>query len=63
MPHSFRHTYGTRLGEGGADAFTIMKLMGHSTVLVSQLYVASDTGVDGEGSREHGGAQPERLKE
>ncbi len=39
MPHSFRHTYGTRLGEGGADAFTIMKLMGHSTVLVSQLYV------------------------
>ncbi len=39
VPHSFRHTYGTRLGEGGADAFTIMKLMGHSTVLVSQLYV------------------------
>jgi len=39
VPHSFRHTYATRLGEGGADAFTIMKLMGHSTVLVSQRYV------------------------
>ena len=39
VPHSLRHTYGTRLGESGADAFTIMKLMGHSTVLVSQRYV------------------------
>jgi integrase len=29
----------TRLGETGADAFTIMKLMGHSTVTVSQRYV------------------------
>lgn len=37
--HSFRHTYGTRLGEAGADAFTIMRLMGHSTVVVSQRYV------------------------
>jgi integrase len=37
--HSFRHTYGTRLGEAGADAFTIMRLMGHSSVTVSQRYV------------------------
>jgi len=40
--HSLRHTFGTlgtRLGETGADAFTIMKLMGHSTVTVSQRYV------------------------
>jgi integrase len=37
--HSFRHTFGTRLGETGADAFTIMRLMGHSTVTVSQRYV------------------------
>jgi integrase len=39
VPHSFRHTYGTRLGEAGADAFTIMRLMGHSSVTVSQRYV------------------------
>jgi len=39
VPHSFRHTYGTRLGESGADAFTIMRLMGHSSVTVSQEYV------------------------
>ena len=37
--HSLRHTFGTRLGESGADAFTIMMLMGHSTVRVSQRYV------------------------
>src|SRR5437879_1058749 len=37
--HSLRHTFGTRRGEAGADAFTIMGLMGHSTVMVSQRYV------------------------
>lgn len=37
--HCLRHTFGTRLGESGADVFTIMKLMGHSTVSVSQRYV------------------------
>jgi hypothetical protein len=34
-----RMAFGTRLGESGADAFTIMRLMGHSTVTVSQRYV------------------------
>lgn len=37
--HSLRHSFGTRLGEAGADAFTIMRLMGHSSVTVSQRYV------------------------
>jgi len=37
--HSLRHTFGSRLGESGADAFTIMRLMGHSTVTISQRYV------------------------
>lgn len=37
--HCLRHTYGTRLGEGGADAFMIMRLVGHSSVTVSQRYV------------------------
>lgn len=37
--HSLRHTMLTRLGESGADAFTIMKIAGHSTVVVSQRYV------------------------
>jgi hypothetical protein len=29
----------TRLGEAGADAFSIMKIDGHSSVTVSQRYV------------------------
>jgi len=29
----------TRLGESGADAFTIMRIAGHSSVTVSQRYV------------------------
>jgi len=37
--HSLRHRFGSRLGESGADAFTIMRLMGHSSVTVSQRYV------------------------
>lgn len=37
--HSLRHTFGTRLGESGADAFTIMRIMGHSGVTISQRYV------------------------
>lgn len=37
--HSLRHTFGTRLGESGADAFSIMKLMGHSSITISQRYV------------------------
>lgn len=37
--HSLRHTFGTRLGESGADAFTIMRMLGHTTVTVSQRYV------------------------
>jgi len=37
--HSLRHTMLTRLGKAGADAFTIMKIAGHSSVTVSQRYV------------------------
>jgi integrase len=37
--HSLRHTCLTRLGEAGADAFTIMKLAGHSSVTISQRYM------------------------
>jgi len=36
--HSFRHTFGTRLGEAGASAHVIKQLMGHSSITVSQRY-------------------------
>ena len=37
--YDLRHTYLTRLGEAGADAFTIRKMAGHSSILTSQRYV------------------------
>ena len=36
---SLRHTMLTRLGESGVDAFTIMRIAGHSSITVSQRYV------------------------
>lgn len=41
--HSLRHTFLTRLGEAGVDAFTIMRIAGHSSVTVSQKYVYPST--------------------
>jgi len=37
--HSLRHTILNRLGESGVDAFTIMRIAGHSSIVVSQRYV------------------------
>ena len=37
--HSLRHTALTRLGDSGADAFTIMRIAGHSSITISQRYV------------------------
>jgi integrase len=41
--HDLRHTFGSRLAEKGVDAFTIMELMGHSDLRMTERYVhASD---------------------
>jgi integrase len=37
--HSLRHTMLTRIGLLGVDAFTIMKIAGHSSITISQRYV------------------------
>jgi len=37
--YSLRHTMLTRLGESGVDAFTIMRIAGHSSIVVSQRYL------------------------
>lgn len=37
--HCTRHTFCTRLGERGADAFAIQRLAGHSSIVISQRYV------------------------
>ncbi len=42
--HSLRHTYATRLGKAHVDAFTIQKLLGHSSIVISQRYVHPTAG-------------------
>jgi site-specific recombinase XerD len=37
--YSFRHTFLTRLGESGCDAWTLARIAGHSSIAVSTLYV------------------------
>jgi integrase len=37
--HSLRHTFLTRFGEAGADAFTIKRVAGHSSVTISERYI------------------------
>src|SRR4051794_28745686 len=37
--YSFRHTFLTRLGESGCDAWTLASLAGHSSVAMSSRYV------------------------
>jgi integrase len=37
--YSLRHTMLTRLGESGGEAFTIQKIAGHSSAVISQRYV------------------------
>jgi integrase len=37
--HSIRHTFLTRLGESGCDAWTLAKVAAHSSIKVSSRYV------------------------
>jgi integrase len=37
--YSIRHTFLTRLGESGCDAWTLARIAGHSDIRISQLYV------------------------
>jgi site-specific recombinase XerD len=43
LPEEFvirlRHTFLTRLGESGADSFSIKRIAGHSSVVISEKYV------------------------
>jgi integrase len=37
--YSFRHTFLTRLGESGVDAWTLARIAGHSSIAISSRYV------------------------
>ena len=38
-PHSLSHTFRTRSGKAGYDAYEIRKLMGHSSIQTTTIYV------------------------
>src|SRR6185312_16307748 len=45
---AFRHTFLTRLGESGSDAWTLGRIAGHSSITISSRYVhPSDDAVIG----------------
>jgi len=52
-PHMLRHTFATLMLEGGCDLFSLSKMMGHSDIKTTTIYLSATTGHLREQIRKH----------